>query len=306
MTDTGATREGPTRVLVCGATGYLGGYVLKAAKVRGHWVRALVRSASRFGAARDEVDDVFEGQATEPRSLGGLCDGIDVVVSSLGNRTLERKPDCWDVDYRANLNLVEAARAAGVKQFVFVSVLHGERARSFVPQIEARERVVDALKAGEMPWTVIRPSGFFNDMSEVLDMASRGTAWVVGDGNDPFNPVHGADLAEVCVDAIANEGAYGKEIPVGGPDVLTMRQIAEAAFAALGKKPKIRALPLWALKGAATVIRPFNVNVASLLFMFTAFSGGDAVTDKHGTHHLADFFREQVARTKDGTLAVRS
>lgn len=83
------------------------------------------------------------------------------------------------------------------------------------------------------------------------------------------------------------------------------RQIAEAALAALGKKPQIRGVPMWALKAAGTVIKPFNVNVASLLFMFTAFSGGDAVTDKYGNHHLEDFFKQRVAESPDGSFAVR-
>lgn len=296
----------PLRVLVCGATGYLGGYVVEAARARGHRVRALVRSASRFREQGRDADEVFEGQATDPATLEGLCDGIDVVFSSLGNRTLRRKPTCWDVDERANLHVVARARAAGVRQFVFVSVLHGDRARRDVPQIEARERVVDDLKAGAMPWTIVRPSGFFNDMSEILEMARKGTAWVIGDGDTPFNPIHGADLAEVCVDAIGDPSAIGREIPAGGPGVLTMRQVAEAAFAALGRPPKIRSAPFWALRAAGAVIKPFNVNVASLLLMFTAFAGDDAVTDRYGTHHVEDFFRELAARRGErDELAVR-
>jgi len=298
--------DGATRVLVCGATGYLGGYVVKAAKARGYWVRALVRSAERYGDQREMCDDVFEGQATDPATLKGLCDGIDVVITSLGNRTLNRKPDCWDVDYGANRNIVESARQAGVKHFIFVSVFHGDRVRAIVPQIEARERVVDELKAGEMPWTIIRPSGFFNDMSEILQMAHGGSVWVIGTGTQLFNPIHGADLAEVCVDPINDVNSLGREIPAGGPGVLTMREVALAAFEAVGKEPKVRSFPLWALKATATVIKPFNINVASLLFMFMAFSDGDAVADQCGTHHLADFFKELVAASADETLAVRS
>lgn len=300
------SNERGLRVLVCGATGYLGGYVAQVAKARGHWVRVLVRSKSSYGARAEAVDEVFEGKATDASTLAGLCDGVDVVFSALGNRTLKRKPDCWQVDYQANMNIVERAVAAGVKQIVFVSVLHGARTRAFVPQIEARERVVDALITGRTPWTVIRPSGFFNDMSEMLEMARKGTVWVVGNGNEPFNPVHGADLAAACVDTFANERDYRREIPVGGPGVLTMREIAAAAFEAVGRKPKIRAVPIWMLKFLATIIKPFNINVASLLFMFTAFAGGDAVTDRYGSHHIEDFFKEQVAKSKGGGLAVRT
>jgi uncharacterized protein YbjT (DUF2867 family) len=278
------------RVLVCGATGYLGGYVLEAAKARGHWVRALVRDASRFEGS---CDDVFVGQATEAATLQGMCQDIDVVFSSLGNRTLKRTPTVWDVDFAANMNILHEAERAGVEQLIFVSVLGGDEMRARVPQFEARERVVDALKAGALPWTIIRPSGFFNDMSEILDMARRGTVWIPG-GDSRFNPIHGADLAEVCVDPVGDELSYGKEIPAGGPDVLTMEQVAELAFGALDTSPKIRSFPPSMLSAAAAVIRPFNVNVASLLQMFTAFSG-DATCDRYGSHHLGDFFQELAA-----------
>jgi uncharacterized protein YbjT (DUF2867 family) len=292
-----------TRVLVCGATGYLGGYVVKAAKARGYWVRALVRDASRF-ADGDVCDDVFVGQATQPETLRGMCKDVDVVFSSLGNRTLARKPDVFDVDYAANMNIVREARRAEVGQIVFVSVLRGAQLRKKVPQFEARERVVDALKAGGNPWTVIRPSGFFNDMSEIMEMARKGTAWIPDAGGTRFNPIHGADLAEVCVDAFGNDQAIGAEIPAGGPDVLSMVRVAELAFEALGKRPRIRKIPAWTLAAAATVIKPFNVNVASLLRMFTAFSG-DAECDRYGDHHLADFFAELAARADEGGVAVR-
>ena len=169
-------------VVIAGATGYLGRYLVKGARARGYRVRALVRSEGRLGDARQMCDEVFVGEATRPETLAGLCDGAAFVMSSLGNRTLARKPDCFEVDFQGNMNVLARAREAGAPQFIFVSVLGGSASRSRVPQIEARERVVDALRAGSTPWTVIRPSGFFNDMSEILGMARRGRVWIRGRG----------------------------------------------------------------------------------------------------------------------------
>lgn len=294
------------RVLVCGATGYLGRYLVKCAHERGYWVRALVRNADRLGDARESCDDVFEGQATDLETLAGMCDDIDVVISSLGNRTTRRKPSVWDVDYGANMNIVETATQAGVKQFIFVSVLGGEHARDSVPQIEARERVVDALKAGDMPWTILRPSGFFNDMSEIFEMARKGSAWILGAGEERFNPVHGADLAAVCVDKIGDASAIGEAFAVGGPDAMTMRELVGLAFEALGKPAKIRSAPPWLLRAAAGVVKPFNENSASLMLMFLVFVGRDAVCEKYGTHHLRDYFAELARKAEGSSAAVRN
>jgi len=292
------------RILVCGATGYLGKHVVRTAAADGHSVRALVRDPARLGDVAACCAEVFVGQATQPETLEGLCDDVDVVFSALGNRTLRRAPTIWEVDRDANLNIVRKAWAAeSVEQIVFVSVLGGPEVRKRVPQIEAREQVADAIVAGAKPWTIVRPSGFFNDMSEIFEMARKGRVWIPGDGNVPFNPIHGADLARVCVDQFGREAAYGAHIDAGGPDILTFRDIGRLCFEALGIEGRITALPLWSVRALGTVVRPFNINVASLILMMTAFADSDATTDRYGTHHLADFFAA-LAEGRDPDLAI--
>lgn len=280
-------------IVVAGATGYLGRYVVKSAHSHGYRVRALVRSESRLGGAKPFCDEIFVGEATKPETLAGLCQGADFIISSLGNRTLSRKPDCFDVDFRGNMNILAKAQEAGVSQFIFISVLGGDRFRSQVPQFEARERVVDALRAGTVPWTVIRPSGFFNDMMEIFNMARQGRAWITG-GGGRFNPIHGADLAEVCINAAGNVDSCGKEIPAGGPDCLSMYDVVQLAYNAIGKKPKISSIPKIVLKTAGKMIRPFNINLASLILMMSILAEGDWCCDPYGTHRLKDFFKETV------------
>ena len=73
-----------TKVLVAGSTGYLGQFVVKALKARGHWVRALGRSEAKLDCIREYADELFIGEVTKPGSLNGICDGIDVIFSSVG------------------------------------------------------------------------------------------------------------------------------------------------------------------------------------------------------------------------------
>jgi uncharacterized protein YbjT (DUF2867 family) len=292
------------RILVAGSTGYLGRYVVRALHARGHMVRALVRDPGRLGAARKYVAEVFVGQATDDATLEGVAKGLDAVISCLGNRTFKQRPTVWEVDRDANLHLVRRAQRAKVSRFVFVSVLGGQEARSRVPQIEAREQVVEALKHGDMPWTIIRPSGFFNDMIEFLDMAKKGTAWLIGKGESRFNPIHGADLAEYIVDRLEQESTAGKEFPVGGPETLSQIEVAELAFSALGKQPRIHSTPSWLVPVAARIILPFNVNLGSFLAMLGDLSSkADATAPGTGVHRLGDFFQEHLAT---GGTALRA
>ncbi|MDY7037435.1 MAG: NmrA family NAD(P)-binding protein [Thermodesulfobacteriota bacterium] len=79
------------KVLVIGATGYLGRFVVQEFKKRGYWVRALARNPQKLEktgpflepAVKDQTNKVFVGEVTRPETLRGLCDGIDIVFSSL-------------------------------------------------------------------------------------------------------------------------------------------------------------------------------------------------------------------------------
>ena len=101
------------------------------------------------------------------------------------------------------MNLLEDALKHGVKKFIYVSVLHGEKLKH-LKICEAKEAFVERLKSAGIDYCVIRPNGFFSDLSAFFDMAKNGRAYLLGNGEKKLNPIHGADLAEICVDAIKN------------------------------------------------------------------------------------------------------
>lgn len=276
----------PPTVVVCGATGYLGRHVVRALHADGWRVRALVRDPSRLGDTAEYCDEVFVGEATDPATLDGLFTGADAAFSSLGVRSFKRRPDFRDVDERANLHVVDAAEAAGVARFVFISILRGDELRGQSPLIEARERVVDRLRASAMTATIIRPTGFFNDLGAFRDMAARGRVWLIGDDQTRLNPIHGADLAEVVRDALSSSDTSDRS--VGGPEVLSQADIAALAFAAVGGEPKVTRVPSWVVRALGRTLQPVNPNASANLRMFAVMGEQDMVGDQVGTHRLAD------------------
>lgn len=158
------------RVLVAGATGYLGGFVAREGKARGYFVRALARSARKLEPLRESVDEIVEGEVTRPDTLGSLCDNIDVVFSSIGITRQRDGLTFRDVDYQGNVNLMRAARHAGVHKFVYVSVFDSPNLR-YLEIVDAHEAFVDELKDSGMDYAVLRPTGYFSDMTEFLEMA---------------------------------------------------------------------------------------------------------------------------------------
>jgi uncharacterized protein YbjT (DUF2867 family) len=279
------------KVLVAGGTGYIGGGVLQMLHHRGFWVRALCRDPNRLREP-SRCSDIFVGHATRPETLKGLCQGIDVVFSSLGTRSFSRKPSIWEVDYQGNLNLLEAAKREEVKHFIFVSVVRGSEMARLSPIAEAREKVVRAIQASGLNYTIFAPTGFFNDMAEFFFAAQkRGAIRLFGDGQGRLNPLSALDFGEEVARMLLAPEQKNTVREVGGCGTFTHRQIAELAFQALDKEPQIHSLPPWTVSLIATLLRPFNYN-AYALFKFFEFIARtpDATGEAIGWRRLEDFF----------------
>jgi uncharacterized protein YbjT (DUF2867 family) len=286
------------KVLVAGSTGYIGRYVVQELKNRDYWVRALVRNTDKIKhpgrhlepALAPLVDQFFIGEATKPATVAEACDGIDIVFSSLGMTRPDFVHSCFDVDYRANLNLLRLAMKAGAKKFVYVSVFNAHRMME-IQNIQAHEKFVDELSASGIDYAVIRPTGYFSDMAQFLNMARNGVMLTLGDGDKRSNPIHGADLARVCVDAI--EGA-STVVEVGGPETFTYREVADMAAEVVGGKPFVASLPLWLADGVAAVTGFINRDIQDVALFASAVSRMDSVAPPHGTHRLRDYFVEMA------------
>jgi uncharacterized protein YbjT (DUF2867 family) len=282
--------------MVAGATGYIGGSVAKALKDAGFWVRGLTRSSERLKTLTD-VDDVFIGQATRPETLNGLCDGIDVAFSSIGIHEFVKKPSIWEVDYQGNLNIVAEAKKAGVKHFIFVSVVHGPEMARVSPIAEAREKVVKAIIDSGMSYTIYRPTGFFNDIGYLFQgIVKKRVARLYGNPEVRINPLHGLDFGEEVAKAIDNPEFINTMRAVGGPEIFRRRDMAELAFESLGIPSKIQVRPAWIMTLLAYAIRPFNYNLFALFrFLVFSFVTADMTGELIGYRKLKDFF-DDLAR----------
>lgn len=287
----------PLSVLVAGASGYLGGYVARELVRRGHRVRALVREPRRLGVLRSLVHEVHVADLTRRASLAGSCDGVDAVFSAVGLMRREGRRSVQDVDHLGNANLLRAAQAAGVRRFVYTSSFGG-RESTHLRIVRAHEDFVSLLAGSDLSHAVIRPTGYFSDMGEIYRMARRGRVYLFGDGESRINPIHGADLAEVCADVLA-ERIAGTEIDVGGPEVSSYRAIAEAAFSALGKRPRIATVPVWLASATARKVRVVSRHTGDVLAFLTEVASTDTVGPRFGRHRIGDYFARLARRGVD-------
>lgn len=280
-----------THVLLAGATGYLGKHILKELESWGIPTTALARDPKKLKKYAWKKLSIKQAEVTKPESLTGLMKGVSTVISTVGITRQRDGLSYMDVDYQANMNLLAEASKAGVKKFVYVSAIGGDTHRQ-LQIFQAKERFVDALKHSGIEYTIIRPNGFFSDMTEVLFMAKKGRVFLFGDGESKLNPIHGADLAEVVVQSIAQ---YDKELAVGGPDILTHNEIAEMALTAWKRKPKITHLPDWIRKLVLGISRQvLDDKVFGPIEFFLTLIADDTIAPRYGTRRLQDYYKQEV------------
>ena len=152
------------KVLVAGATGYLGKYIVNELKSRGYWVRVLIRKGSQKKLFTN-VDDFFVGEITKPKTLIGIAENIDWVFSTIGITRQEDGLTYMDVDYQGNVNLLYEAEKSGVEKFEYISAINGDKQRH-LKIFEAKERFVNELKSSGLDYCIMRPNGFFSDMKD--------------------------------------------------------------------------------------------------------------------------------------------
>lgn len=278
------------KVLLAGATGYLGKFITQELINRDYETAIIVRNKNKVKQTAQHLK-VIKAEVTMPESLKDICKGKDVVISTVGITRQKDGLTYMDVDYQANVNLIDEAKKARVKKFIYISVLNGEKLRH-IKGGAAKEKLVDYLKSSGLDYCIIRPNGFFSDMGDFLKMAKGGKIYLFGDGKLKINPIHGKDLAKVVVDLIHQDI---KEINVGGPDMLSQNEIAELALKAYGKPIKIIHLPDWIRRFILWLVRTFtNQKTYGPIEFFLTTMVMDMQAPQYGTEKLEDFFNKEV------------
>ena len=280
------------KVLLAGATGYLGKHIVAELIKQNYPAKLVVRDKSRHDS-NNQMIEISEAEITKPETLIGIMKNIDVVISTVGITKQKDGLTYMDVDYQANTNLLNEAKKNGVSKFIYIAALNGEKLTRLKIGA-AKEKFVKELQNSGLDYCIVRPNGFFSDMTEFLKMAKKGTVNLFGDGNFKMNPIHGSDLAEVCVDAIESRD---KTIEIGGPEVLTHNEIADLAFNTLNKKPRIKYMPEWMRRTILGLSRTFTSSktYGPMEFFFTVLAM-DMVAPTYGNHSLSDFYNEMKSK----------
>ncbi|WP_035483145.1 SDR family oxidoreductase [Algoriphagus marincola] len=282
------------KIILAGATGYLGSFIAQELKDHGHDFLAFGRSEEKLKKIGLTEKEFQVLDVTKLATFPKIEEPIDTVISTVGITRQKDGLSYMDVDYGANLNLLEFAMRHRARKFIYVSVLNGEQMRH-LKITAAKERFVDALKDSGLEYSIIRPNGFFSDMKDFLAMAKSGRIYLFGDGEYKLNPIHGLDLARVVIDSITSPQ---EEVEAGGPDIFTQNEIGHLALEAMGKEGKVVHLPDFLRKAALGMMRTFTSSKTyGPIEFFLSMMAQDNVAPRHGVHRLDAFFREEGDKT---------
>jgi uncharacterized protein YbjT (DUF2867 family) len=244
--------------LVVGATGLLGGEVCSVLASEGRPVRALVRRTSdpdKVERLRDIGAEIVRGDLKDPRSLEAACGGVDSVISTASSTLSRQEGDSIEsVDRLGQLALIDAARSAGVRQFVLISF---PSVPIDFPLQAAKRDAEDRLRRSGMAYTILQPT-FFSEvwLSPALGFdAANATAQIYGDGENKISWISFHDVAKFAVAALDNPRAANAEIKLGGPEALAPIEVVRLSEELTGRKFTVQHVPEEALRaqyGAAT------------------------------------------------------
>ena len=260
-------------IVVCGATGDLGGQVTRLLVGRGVAVRALVRPGTDTSDLEQAGVQVVRGDLREPGSLPAALAGADTVVSTANaiGRILAGPTDLTiaAVDGEGTQSLIRAAQQAGVARFVFVSMAGmGPEVARMAPLASAKWAAEQALQASPMRSVIVRP-----DMFQEVWLAPTtgidpiaGKALIYGRGESPQRYVARDDVAALCAHVARAEDAPGI-LEFGGPEALTRMDVVHAFEAALGRPLAVRHVPRPVLSLGHRALSRLKPEIASLMGM---------------------------------------
>jgi uncharacterized protein YbjT (DUF2867 family) len=233
------------KVLVTGATGFVGPAVANAIVDAGHEVRVLERKPGSWSKARIRCQEAVQGDMTDPESLRRAVAGRDVVVHLVAIR--QGRPEQFQrVMVEGTRSLIAAAQEAGIKCFVLMSALGtSEQTKDLVPYYNAKWQQERDVEDSGLEFVIFRPSFVFGREGGILPTFRKlarltPVTPITGPGTQRIQPIWIDDVASYFAAAVDKPEAANRTFELGGPDTVSWNEFWERLKRALGvRRPSV-------------------------------------------------------------------
>lgn len=249
------------RVLVTGATGFVGSHLAEALRRQGDTVTALARSARKAEALAPLGVRIIAGELADAAAVRKAVEGQDIVYHVAGVVAALDERAFMAANREGTRAVVEASQAAGGPRLIFVSSMaaggpspRGQPLRGDEPPhpvtAYGRSKLAaeEVVKASTLPWTIVRPPMVYGprdqEVLKVFRIARLGIAPVFGDGSQELSAIHGADLADALIAAAQSPSTLGRTYYGSHPDIFTSTRFVRSVAAAMGRPVAVVKIPL--------------------------------------------------------------
>lgn len=309
------------RVLLAGATGYIGRFVTRELVARGYRVVCPVRDDVALPGELPHIEkhivNVCDSAAMSTLNLGD--EPLAAVISCLASRSGGIQ-DAWAVDHRGNSNVMTVAKNNGAQRFILLSAICVQK--PMLAFQHAKLAFEQELIQSGLAYAIVRPTAFFKSLAGQVEAVAAGKPFnVFGNGRlTACKPISEADLAHFIADCLTDPSRHNAVLPVGGPgEALTPRQQGEMLFRLCGRTPRFREVPLAlfdvaipvlaglsrllpALRDKAEFARIGRYYASQSMLWLNPDTGeyDGAATPSWGTDTLEDFYRRVLAQGMAG------
>ncbi len=250
--------NGDGRILVTGATGFIGPKIVHALRAAELPVRCLVRDPARGRQLESWGCELTRGDVNDPESLRAAADGCERVVHLVA--IIQGKPEQFErVMTQGTENVVAAAQAADVRRFVLMSALGvNEQTKEQVPYYRSKWAMEQAVKGSGLEHVIFRPSFVFGRDGGVLPLFVRQVRWspivpILGPGTQRIQPIWVEDVAAYYAAGVERPEAANRTFELGGPDVVDWNELYARIKRALGKRRPTAHVPFSVARAGAKV-----------------------------------------------------
>jgi uncharacterized protein YbjT (DUF2867 family) len=249
-------------ILVTGAAGYIGNNTVKRLVELGRSVRVMARNPDKATQRLDHLIDHLEivrGDVTDPDSLKIAMQGITTVVHLVAIALEKGKQTYETVNYQGTVNVVNAANEAGVKRFINMSQ-NGASSESPYRFLKSKGMAQEYVAEHAPNWTALRPSAVFGAQDEFFNSIARLVKLtplvfpLIGGGKAQFQPVSVYDVVEAVVRSLDDDAVVGKELALGGPEVLTLGEIERRILKTMKARRLLVPAPVGLLRGPVFIM----------------------------------------------------
>lgn len=254
-------------VLIVGATGVLGRATTQQLLAAGHKVRAMTRDPQKGTTLSEMGAEVVQGDLIDSASLKKACQGVETVLAAAHQLMGIGKYASAAVDDVGHCALIDAAKAAGVKHFVYTSAQHVSLNHP-TDFYRNKAKVEAYLKASGLSYTILRPPALMEwHVHNLLGatLLTTGKTTIYGAGKNPINFMAGTDAARFAVLALTDPRLKNRSLEIGGPDNLSKNQVVKLYEKYSGRTAKVTHVPVDVMKVMGPILRPLQPVISRLM-----------------------------------------